>query len=130
MRVMSYLAERSGRVVLKDSIFREVWNDTFVTDDALTKCISELRKALQDNTRPPQIIQTVHKVGYSIISPVTFAEPEKDYKYVIAVLPFDHLTGEDRHAYISDGLAEEVAAQLGRLDPKRLAVIARTSMEA
>ena len=45
----------------------------------------------------------------------------------LAVLPFDNLTGDPEQEYFSDGLTEEVITQLGRLQPQRLSVIARTS---
>src|SRR5262245_18634286 len=45
----------------------------------------------------------------------------------LAVLPFDNLTGDPEQEYFSDGLTEEMIAQLGRLNPQRLSVIARTS---
>jgi TolB-like protein/Flp pilus assembly protein TadD/predicted Ser/Thr protein kinase len=45
----------------------------------------------------------------------------------LAVLPFANLTGDPGQEYFSDGLTDEMIAQLGRLDPARLSVIARTS---
>jgi TolB-like protein/DNA-binding winged helix-turn-helix (wHTH) protein/Flp pilus assembly protein TadD len=47
---------------------------------------------------------------------------------MLAVLPFDNLTGDPSQDYFSDGLTEEMIAQLGRLDPQHLGVIARTSV--
>src|SRR5713226_3822958 len=47
---------------------------------------------------------------------------------MLAVLPFENLTGDAGQEYFSDGLTEEMIAQLGRLDPERLGVIARTSV--
>ena len=47
---------------------------------------------------------------------------------VMAVLPFENLTGDPAQEYLSDGLTEEMIAQLGRLDPAHLGVIARTSV--
>ena len=47
---------------------------------------------------------------------------------VIAVLPFQNLTGDPEQEYLSDGLTEEMIAQLGRLDAEHLGVIARTSV--
>jgi len=47
---------------------------------------------------------------------------------MLAVLPFENLTGEVGQDYLSDGLTEEMIAQLGRLDPEHLGVIARTSV--
>jgi TolB-like protein len=47
---------------------------------------------------------------------------------MLAVLPFENLTGEEAQDYFSDGLTEEMIAQLGRLDPQKFGVIARTSV--
>jgi TolB-like protein/DNA-binding winged helix-turn-helix (wHTH) protein/Tfp pilus assembly protein PilF len=46
---------------------------------------------------------------------------------MLAVLPFENLTGDTNQDYFSDGLTEEMITQLGRLDPRQLGVIARTS---
>jgi TolB-like protein/DNA-binding winged helix-turn-helix (wHTH) protein/Tfp pilus assembly protein PilF len=47
---------------------------------------------------------------------------------VLAVLPFQNLTGGADEDYFSDGLTEELIAEFGRLDPEHLGVIARTSV--
>lgn len=49
-------------------------------------------------------------------------------RLMLAVLPFENLTGDPGQDYFSDGLTEEMIAQLGRLDPEHLGVIARTSV--
>jgi transcriptional activator of cad operon len=49
MQVLVYLAERAGQVVTKDEFFEHVWEGAFVTDEALTYSIHELRKALGDD---------------------------------------------------------------------------------
>jgi len=49
-------------------------------------------------------------------------------KVVLAVLPFSNLTGDPGQEYFSDGLTEEMIAQLGQMDPDRMSVIARTSV--
>ena len=46
---------------------------------------------------------------------------------MLAVLPFENLTGDPEQEYISDGMTEELIAQLGGMDPSRLGVIARQS---
>lgn len=46
---------------------------------------------------------------------------------MLAVLPFQNLSGDSEQDYFSDGMTEEMITQLGRLDPQRLGVIARTS---
>ncbi|HEV1993322.1 MAG TPA: winged helix-turn-helix domain-containing protein [Candidatus Acidoferrum sp.] len=49
-------------------------------------------------------------------------------RLMLAVLPFDNLTGDAGQEYFSDGLTEEMIVQLGHLDPLHLGVIARTSV--
>jgi len=49
-------------------------------------------------------------------------------RLMLAVLPFENLTGDSSQDYFSDGLTEEMITQLGNLDPKQLGVIARTSV--
>ena len=46
---------------------------------------------------------------------------------MLAVLPFENLTGNPDQEYLGDGMTEELIAQLGRMDPLRLGIIARTS---
>jgi TolB-like protein len=46
----------------------------------------------------------------------------------LAVLPFANLSGDPEQEYLSDGLTQEMIAQLGRLHPETLSVIARTSV--
>jgi DNA-binding winged helix-turn-helix (wHTH) protein len=53
------------------------------------------------------------------------APPER---VMLAVLPFENLTGDPGQEYFSDGMTEEMIAQLGNLDPQHLGVIARTSV--
>jgi TolB-like protein len=48
-------------------------------------------------------------------------------KIKLVVLPFQNLSGDSAQEYFSDGMTEEMITQLGRLQPERLGVIARTS---
>ena len=52
----------------------------------------------------------------------------KNGKMMLAVLPFQNLTGDAGQEYFSDGLTEEMIARLGLMDPEHLGVIARTSV--
>lgn len=47
---------------------------------------------------------------------------------MLAVLPFENLTGDAAQEYFSDGMTEEMIAQMGSLDPDHMGVIARTSV--
>jgi len=50
-----------------------------------------------------------------------------DRKVMLVVLPFENLSGDPEQEYFSNGLTEEMITQLGRLQPQRLGVLARTS---
>src|SRR5246500_3225507 len=56
------------------------------------------------------------------------ATPPKSQKIMLAVLPFENLTGDPNKEYLADGLTEETISQLNRLNPEQLGVIARTSV--
>ncbi len=71
MQVLVYLAKHAGDVAPKERIIQAVWADTFVTDDVLTRAISELRKAFGDDPHEPRFIQTIAKSGYRLIAPVS-----------------------------------------------------------
>ena len=70
MQVLVYLAEHAGALVPKDRLISAVWADTFVTDDLLTRSISELRRAFGDDSKEPRYIQTIPKSGYRLIASV------------------------------------------------------------
>jgi len=48
-------------------------------------------------------------------------------KVMLVVLPFENLSGDPQQEYFSDGMTEEMTAQLGRLSPEHLGVIGRAS---
>jgi TolB-like protein/DNA-binding winged helix-turn-helix (wHTH) protein/Tfp pilus assembly protein PilF len=67
-------------------------------------------------------------VGYFVWSRARVRRQPSGGRLMLAVLPFENLTGDAGQEYFSDGLTEEMIAQLGRLAPQRLEVIARTSV--
>jgi Tol biopolymer transport system component/DNA-binding winged helix-turn-helix (wHTH) protein len=71
MKVLLTLSAQQGRVVPKEELISAVWPDTFVTDDVLTRCISILRRITEDDPQTPHFIQTIPKVGYRLVAPVS-----------------------------------------------------------
>ena len=68
--ILHYLISRPGLLVTKEVLHREVWRDAVVSDDALTKSVAELRRALGDTARTPRFIETVHGLGFRFVAPV------------------------------------------------------------
>jgi len=75
MGVLCHLAARPGQVVSREELEAEVWAGMVVGYDALTSAIIKLRKAFDDDSRNPRIIETVSKRGYRLIAPVSPANP-------------------------------------------------------
>lgn len=48
-------------------------------------------------------------------------------RFMLAVLPLENRSADPEQEYFTDGMTEELITHLGRLQPKRLGVIARTS---
>lgn len=194
-QVLQLLAERAGDVVSREDLRQQLWpKETYVDfEHGLNTAIKELRGVLSDSASEPRLIETLPRLGYRLMVPVTIEEPtavpevvefpareatsraieefvgfrgveEKatpsrrwiyaaamvailvagsgfllwkskhsapaahSAKIMLAVLPFENLTGDPSQEYFSDGLTEEMIGQLGRLDPQHLGVIGRTSV--
>src|SRR6266849_1579371 len=76
------------------------------------------------------LVATLILVAVAYASWRHFADvtPPRSQKIMLAVLPFENLTGDPNKEYLADGLTEETISQLGRLNPEQLGVIARTSV--
>jgi pimeloyl-ACP methyl ester carboxylesterase len=68
--VLQHLATRAGQLVPKQELFSAFWSDAFVGDAVLKATIREIRKALNDNPKAPQFIETAHRRGYRFIAEV------------------------------------------------------------
>ena len=69
-QVLLYILERRQRLISKEELIENFWQETAVTDNALVQCIGEIRRALGDDHRKPRFIKTIPKVGYRFIAPV------------------------------------------------------------
>jgi adenylate cyclase len=103
--VLHYLLQNPGRLVSKDELVNAVWPNTFVTDDALTHCVSEVRGALGDSDQ--RIIKTVPRRGYLFLAPVS--SREKDVEPPI--LPVTASPSSPMHANASPKVASIDAAR-------------------
>jgi len=70
MEVLLCLSRKAGKVVSKEELISNVWPNTFVTDDVLKGCIWQLRRAFNDDSKSPKVIETIPKRGYRLLLPV------------------------------------------------------------
>lgn len=123
--VLLHLVRNGRRVVSRAELMDAVWPEVFVTDDSLTQCIVELRRALGPAAG---MLRTVPRRGYlleveELPPPLPAAAPAPPP--TVAVLPFDNLSGDPRWDRLCDGLSEDMITDLAR--HPELRVIARTS---
>jgi Tol biopolymer transport system component/DNA-binding winged helix-turn-helix (wHTH) protein len=69
--VLVELIRDAGDTVTRDQLLDRVWTNRVTTPDVLTQAIKELRRAFGDDTKPSRYIETIPKVGYRLIAPVT-----------------------------------------------------------
>jgi TolB-like protein/Flp pilus assembly protein TadD len=126
--VLKVLVAHADEPVSKEKLFASVWNDTIVSDDALTSCIQELRKAFEDDPKQPRFIETRHRRGYRFVAPLSGATPDADDSAItrpgvssIAVLPFADMSPGRDQDYLCEGLAEELIHAFTRIDDLRVA---------
>lgn len=134
-RLLKMFVENAGRVIGKDEIIEALWPSTTVTDESLTQCIKDVRRAIRD--REHTLIRTLPRRGYLLAVPVLRCEPLSEshryatltpadgYKPSIAVLPLENVSGDASQDYLGRGIAEDIITELSRLS--ELCVISRNS---
>jgi TolB-like protein/Flp pilus assembly protein TadD len=136
MDLLILLVREGGRLVSRDEILERLWGkDTFFdTDNSINTAIRKIRRALNESPENPRCIETVLGKGYRFKAA---AENHARARVVserpsimLALLPFENLSGDPGQEYFSDGLTEETIMRLGRMSPHRMGVIARTSSMA
>jgi DNA-binding winged helix-turn-helix (wHTH) protein len=134
--LLLYLVARQPALVSKEDLFKALWPDVAVTDNALTQAVSELRQALGDDSSKPVYVQTVARRGYRFIAPVSTSAPASSaeaaapaggaapetfsHQPAIAVLDFANVSGDKELAWLSSGIAETVTNDLRSTAPLRV----------
>jgi len=93
--LLAYLIQHHDQFVSRDKLYAQLWSQQFVSEAALTYCISEARKAVGDNGRAQRVIKTVHGRGYRFIAPVAKrlpGSPSEEAATVPSLLPKAELT--------------------------------------
>ena len=90
--VLIELVRHAGSTVTRDQLLDRVWTGRFTTPDVLNQAITELRRALADDSRPPRYIETIPKVGYRLIARVQVREPDEG---ALFISPDEHSVNDD-----------------------------------
>ena len=63
-RLLYYLYTNRGKVVSKEDLLRDVWEDAYLNEGTIAVHIRHLREKIEANPKEPQLIKTVWGVGY------------------------------------------------------------------
>lgn len=126
--VLLFLIEQRDRVVEKRELFDQFWSGSFVTDNALTRVIKEIRQAIGDDANAPRHIETIPKRGYRFIAQ-TLAAATQSFRAAansIAVMPLINAGASPDAEYLSDGITSSIINILSQLSTVR--VLARSTV--
>ena len=117
---LHYLISHRERLVRKDELFEAIWPGTRVTENALAQCITDIRRAVDDDGRTQKVIKTGHGRGFQFVAPVetrilpfpgwsTRAGPVEEARSdAVAVLAFDAFSGDPGETQFGKGVAEDL----------------------
>ncbi len=104
------LVENAGRVLSKERMLKEIWEDSFVEENNLAQNISYLRRILGE-TKDKKFIETVPKYGYRFIAPVRLIENETE------TVTFERTQAR---VFIREVVSEEEEEEKGREDEREI----------
>ncbi|WFU40521.1 winged helix-turn-helix domain-containing tetratricopeptide repeat protein [Bradyrhizobium sp. CB82] len=132
--LLVHLVTQRGRVVTKDDLISQVWDNRIVSDSALNSRINAARKALGDDGAAQRLIKTIPRKGFRFVGEVleqTLAPPaakaprSAPERPTIAVLAFENMSDDPEQDYFCDGIAEDILTALSKV--RWFLVIARNS---
>ena len=65
-KILELLCRHPGRVFSTEEIYRQVWNDDIVSDNAIAVHVRHIREKIEINPREPRYLKVVWGVGYKI----------------------------------------------------------------
>ncbi len=84
-KLFCLLCQNSNKLVPRKLLIDEIWSDTIVNEESLTRAVSDLRKTLKAHFVNPPKIETIPKRGYKMIISASITQKpvwKKTLKYV------------------------------------------------
>lgn len=78
MALLLALVEHPGKVFSREELMTRVWSGLVVSDETLSRCISDVRQALDDDRRSPRYIETLARRGYRLLVEPSPVDPEPE----------------------------------------------------
>ena len=130
--LLRLFVENAGRLLDQDTIMQAVWAGRIISDDGITQCVRDIRRALGDDKH--HILRTITRRGYVFAAEVTNSSDRSAPvghtsqfagKPSVAILPFANLSNDPGQEFFSYGLASDIVTELSR--NRSLFVIASSS---
>src|SRR5277367_4163674 len=109
MDLLILLVREDGRLVGREEIIKKLWGKGlhFDTDNSINTAIRKIRYALGHDSGNPQYVETVLGKGYRFRNPTAHTRAGRDgeadpSRIMLAVLPFENLSGDPAQEYFSD----------------------------
>ena len=128
MDVLTCLAREGNAPVRRSEFIKEVWQGRVVTDEVLSRCISQLRARLDDDPRIPRFIETLPKIGYRLLIVPILLEATAPQSPSIAVLSFVNMSSDAENGHFADGVSEELLNTLATIPGVRVAARTASSL--
>ena len=85
--LLAYLIEHHDHFVSREELYTQLWPEQFVSESALSYCMTEARKAVGDTGRGQRVIKTVYGRGYRFILPVQKRLPDSAPEEEVPLAP-------------------------------------------
>ena len=132
--LLAFLVANRDRVVSKEELLRNIWHGAYVSEAAISRAVSEVRKVLRAGGGSADWITTVYGRGFRFVGPVIEdlaapdgasavpdSPPEEERRISIAVLPFADRSPQRDQAHLCEGMAEEILHRLAHVVGLRVA---------
>lgn len=142
--VLACLARRAGHVVTKDELLAGVWPGVVVTEESLSRCVSDIRAALGDDGQ--RLLKTVPRRGYMLAAPAQLLRntpapsrrwqvsavlavgaavvaagawlalrPPERPAFSVVVMPLASRHGDPQQEALAEAVTEEITVDLSRI---------------
>ncbi len=74
MKLLVYLVKKNGELCSRDELVDSIWGGDYVNKNAITRAMSDLRKAFDDSSTSPKYFETIPKQGYRFIGLVEWLD--------------------------------------------------------
>lgn len=87
VELLAYFCRHPNDIISVDQLIDQVWQGRVVTDNAVSRLITKLRRAFADDARQPRFIATFPKKGYKFVARVTTINDHDDLHLMPAGTP-------------------------------------------